>query len=208
MFTSHFFRKIINGHVTENLAAFRARYNFLKKAIYVDKPYPYCWLNFQYILVDFRLFLTGNLLLSLHHDVIFRGGSRNFKTGGAVRARYNSGFWFDAPSHIPYAFVVRDVNNIHIVNILCWIKSKYMRVLHQNLQKQTLFFKPGCAPGAPVLDPPLIFRKHHLFRRFLIFPFIISIVSVPSMYFCLVPNLEFSYYPGIGVSLNSLGICI
>ena len=42
--------------------------------------------------------------------------------GGAVPVRYNflrSEDCFDAPSHIPYAFVVRVENKIHIVNIAC-----------------------------------------------------------------------------------------
>ena len=34
---------------------------------------------------------------------------------------------FDAPSNIPYVFVRRVVNNIHIVNTACWLKSKYLR---------------------------------------------------------------------------------
>ena len=46
-----------------------------------------------------------------------RGGSRNFKTGGRGRIP-RSGVCFDAHSHILYAFVVRVVNHIHIVNIV------------------------------------------------------------------------------------------
>ena len=44
------------------------------------------------------------------------------KPGGAIPARYNilrSGVYFDAPSHLPYVFVVRVVNKIDIVNIVC-----------------------------------------------------------------------------------------
>ena len=50
-----------------------------------------------------------------------------------------SGDCFDAPSHIPNVFVVRVVNKIHIVNIACWLQSKYMRVIcSQNLQDTSL----------------------------------------------------------------------
>ena len=65
---------------------------------------------------------------------------------------------FDAPSHIPYVFVRRVVNNIHIVNTACWPKSKYLRIYNENLQKQVpCFFSngEGTPPSAPVLDPPL-----------------------------------------------------
>ena len=64
------------------------------------------------------------------------GGSRNFKTGGrgpgAVES-YGSGDCFDAPSHITYWFLVRIVNKIHIVNIVCRLQSEYkiICVLHK-----------------------------------------------------------------------------
>ena len=49
--------------------------------------------------------------------------SRNFKTGERGRI-LRSGVCFDrAPSHIRYIFVVRVVNKIHTVNIVCWLKS-------------------------------------------------------------------------------------
>ena len=38
-------------------------------------------------------------------------------------------FCFDNPSHIPYVLVDRVVNKIHNVNIVYWLKSKYMRVI-------------------------------------------------------------------------------
>ena len=57
---------------------------------------------------------------------IYSGGSRNFKTGGAVPAREK--VCFDAPSHIPYLFVARVVNKINNVNIVYWLKSEFMRV--------------------------------------------------------------------------------
>ena len=40
-------------------------------------------------------------------------GHRNLRTGS------QSEDCFDAPSHIPYAFVVRVYNKIHIINIAC-----------------------------------------------------------------------------------------
>ena len=48
----------------------------------------------------------------------FSGGSRNFRTGGAVEF-FGSGNCFDAPSHIPYVFVVRVVTEKQIVHIVC-----------------------------------------------------------------------------------------
>ena len=58
------------------------------------------------------------------HVTVNRGGSRTFKTGGVRggggrprRGRtLRSKVCFDAPSHIPYVFVRRVVNNIHFVN--------------------------------------------------------------------------------------------
>ena len=41
---------------------------------------------------------------------------------------------FDAPSHIPF-FVARVVNKIHNVNIVYWLKSKYMRVIQSKFTK-------------------------------------------------------------------------
>ena len=48
-------------------------------------------------------------------DMLNCGGSRNFKTGGAVPALYN--FWRPGIVLIHYDFVVRIENEIHIVNI-------------------------------------------------------------------------------------------
>ena len=49
------------------------------------------------------------------------GGSRNFKTGEGAWSRrgriFRSWVCFDAPSHIPYVFAARVVNEIHNVNI-------------------------------------------------------------------------------------------
>ena len=46
-----------------------------------------------------------------------------------------SGVCFEAPSHIPYVLVVRVVNKIHIINIVFWPKSKYMRVIQSKITK-------------------------------------------------------------------------
>ena len=43
---------------------------------------------------------------------------QEFKNRGALYC-FSSEDCFDAPSHIPYAFVVRVENKIHIVNIEC-----------------------------------------------------------------------------------------
>ena len=54
------------------------------------------------------------------------------KRGGARSRRgtiFRSGVCFDAPSNIPYVFVARVVNKIHNINIVNWLKSKYMRVI-------------------------------------------------------------------------------
>ena len=53
------------------------------------------------------------------------GGSRNFKTGGCGPGPIEllgSGDCFDAPSHILYVFVLSVENEIHIVNIVCWLQ--------------------------------------------------------------------------------------
>ena len=45
---------------------------------------------------------------------------------------------FEAPLHMPYVFVVRVVNKLHVVNIVCWLKSsKYIRVIQSNFTKTT-----------------------------------------------------------------------
>ena len=48
-------------------------------------------------------------------EVAISGVSRNFKTGeGGTIFRFR--LCFDVPSHIPYVFLARVVNKIHIVN--------------------------------------------------------------------------------------------
>ena len=59
------------------------------------------------------------------------------------------GVCFEAPSHIPYVFVLR-VNKIHIVNVVCWLKSKYMRVIQSKFKiyknNPPIFFQTGGRP--------------------------------------------------------------
>ena len=90
------------------------------------------------------------------------GGSRNFKTGGRGRI-FRSGVCFDALSHIPYVFVARVVNKIHNVNIVYWLKSKYMRVIQLKFTKTNpnFFQNGGRVPGAPVLDQPLMRKIYY-----------------------------------------------
>ena len=50
------------------------------------------------------------------------------------------------------------MNNIHVVNTAWRLKSKFLRIYNENLQKQVPFsFSNGGAPSAPVLDPPFMF---------------------------------------------------
>ena len=80
---------------------------------------------------------------------------QELQKGGARSRRgriFRSGVCFDAPSHISYLFVARVVNKINNVNIVYWQKSKYMRVIQSNLQKQTRNFfskRGGGASGVP-----------------------------------------------------------
>ena len=49
---------------------------------------------------------------------------------------FRSGDCFDAPSHTPYAFVVRVENKIHIVNIACCMVTMiFMRVMESKFLK-------------------------------------------------------------------------
>ena len=61
------------------------------------------------------------------------------------------------PQHIHYVFVASIVDKIHTVDIVYWLKSKYMRVKPSKSTKTNpyFFFKGGGAPSSPVLDPPL-----------------------------------------------------
>ena len=84
---------------------------------------------------------------------------QEFQNGGARSRRgtiFRSGVCFDAPSNIPYVFVARVVNKIHNINIVNWVKSKYMRVIQSKFTTPNPnFFQNGGGGGAPVLDPPL-----------------------------------------------------
>ena len=73
------------------------------------------------------------------------GGSRS-RRGRILRSKV----CFDASLHIPYVFVRRVVNNIHILNTACWLKSKYLRIYNENLPKKVpfFFFKRGGARPA------------------------------------------------------------
>ena len=54
------------------------------------------------------------------------------RRGGILR----SWVCFEAILHIPSYFVVRVVNKLHVVNIVCWLKSsKYIRLIQSNFQK-------------------------------------------------------------------------
>ena len=76
------------------------------------------------------------------------------KQGGGARSRcgriLSTKICFYAPSHIPYVFVRRVVNNIHIINTACWLKSMYLRIYNENLQKRVpFFFKWGGGGAGP-----------------------------------------------------------
>ena len=67
-----------------------------------------------------------------------------FKTGGAVES-YGSGVCFDAPSHITYWFLVRIVNKIHIVNIVCRLQLEYLCVTQTKILKHPKSLNQGGA---------------------------------------------------------------
>ena len=72
---------------------------------------------------------------------------------------------YDAPSNIPYVFVRRVVNNIHMYTA-CWLKSKYLRIYNENLQKQVPFFSKRGAhaqragPGSALDCHRILFAKY------------------------------------------------
>ena len=65
-----------------------------------------------------------------------RGGGARSRRGGILRSKV----CFDASLNIPYVFVRRVVNNIHILNTACWLKSKYLRIYNEKLPKKVPFF--------------------------------------------------------------------
>ena len=56
--------------------------------------------------------------------------------GGTVEF-LRSGGCFDAPSHIPYGFVVRVEGKLNIANIVCWFNESIHVLCSQYLQKPT-----------------------------------------------------------------------
>ena len=100
---------------------------------------------------------------------------QELQKGGGARSRrgriFRSGVCFDAPSHISYLFVARVVNKINNVNIVYWQKSKYMRVIQSNLQKQTrnFFSKRGgvsrrAGPGPAFVTVGYLYPFTHIKR--------------------------------------------
>ena len=89
----------------------------------------------------------NHLLHKYRGIILISGGSRNFKTGGCSSGAVEflgMGFCLEATSHIPYVFVVRVVNKIHVVNIVSWLKSKFMRVIQSEFTpKPRIFFQTG-----------------------------------------------------------------
>ena len=86
--------------------------------------------------------------------IIYSGGSRNFRSGLHGRILCDLGImFFNAPSHIPYVFVVRAESRINIVNIVCQLQWKYICMLcSQNLhQKKSLPAKKSKGrPGSAI----------------------------------------------------------
>ena len=89
-------------------------------------------------------------------------------THGVCGRIFRSGVCFDAPSHIPYVFVVRVVNKIHIVNIVCWLKSKFIYVTQSKFTKTNPFFSnPGACAGPKSAFERSSNSKHSFFNKFL-----------------------------------------
>ena len=84
-------------------------------------------------------------------EVAIGGGSRNFK--------------FDVPSHIPYVFLARVVNKIHNVNIVYWLKSKYMRVIQLKFTKTNPNFFQNGGARARRAGPGSAFDEKDLLRK-------------------------------------------
>ena len=110
-------------------------------------------------------FTSDLVSIQLYYHLVYliyhSGGSRNFKTGCGGRSRrgriFRSGFCFDAPSHIPFVFVARVVNKIHNLNIVYWLKSKYMRIIQSKFtKKQTR--KRAC-PGSAFVPCQMWFER-------------------------------------------------
>ena len=116
-----------------------------------DSYYTRRWMRTEIKQTDITVITLSSIsfLLFLHCFptllvIIFKfrrevqGRIQEFQNRGARSRRgriLGSGVCFDVPSHIPYVFVVSVVDNIHIVNIVCWPKSKYMRVIQSKCTK-------------------------------------------------------------------------
>ena len=99
-----------------------------------------------------RLSSTSLLVIWNYCTVViqYRGRSRIFKKGGGGGAVEFLDLSFALMLlHTYPVFVRRVVNNIQIVNTACWLKSKYLLIYNENLQKQVLFFfqRGGGAAG-------------------------------------------------------------
>ena len=106
-------------------------------------------------------------------NVVISCGSRNFKTWGrgpgAVEILGLEFVLMLLHTGTTLSLCSRLVNKIQIVmlNIACWLKSKYMLLYSQSYKsKPPKFLKPGGGGrtlGAPVLDPYMIKYKINLF---------------------------------------------
>ena len=103
---------------------------------------------------------TGEIKTHMQFTVVDPGIS---EPGGHPGVAEFFGSWdcFDAPSHIPYAFVVRVENKIDIINIACLLKYIiiyvcFVVIICKNKPKKIKKGGDG-NPNSPVLNPPLIY---------------------------------------------------
>ena len=75
---------------------------------------------------------------------ISKHGARS--RGGRI---FRSGVCFDAPSHMPYMFAARLVNKIHNINIVYFLKSKYILVIQSKFTKTNPYFFSKGGGGRP-----------------------------------------------------------
>ena len=108
--------------------------------------FGYATHNLFALLLWYQLFIKDSIVLSLLYLFVclFQWRIQELKNGGG-RGPGAVEFCFDNPSHIPYVLVDRVVNKIHNVNIVYWLKSKYMRVIQLKFTKTNpiFFFKTG-----------------------------------------------------------------
>ena len=100
----------------------------------VTKGFPYFSLLLKYIIFNCPNSLIRNIDQARIQE--FQNGGARSRRGRILRSKV----CFDASLHIPYVFVRRVVNNIHILNTACWLKSKYLRIYNENLPKKVPFF--------------------------------------------------------------------